>query len=111
MCSDYLRGKSKSGPFHSQALGSDDGDDVGCADIAEATIGGRITDGGGGIEPLVAQVEEYVDVRLDWSGCGRLRTEVRDGLAADGILLIAEGHDNLGYLAEMLGESVPGKLI
>ena len=70
-------------------------------------IGGEISDGGGGIATLVAQSEEDVDARLDWTGCGGLRTEVGDGLAADGILLIVEGDDNLGGLAEMLGGSVP----
>ena len=50
-------GKSESGRSHSQALGSDDSDDAGCADGAEAMIGGIITDGGGGITPLVAEAE------------------------------------------------------
>ena len=31
------------------------------------------------------------------------------GLVEDGILLIVEGDDNLGGLAEMLGGSVPGE--
>ena len=35
--------------------------------------------------------------------------EVGDGLAEDGILLVIEGDDNLGSLAEMLGGSVPGE--
>ena len=82
---------------HSQPL-TDDGDDVGCADGAEALIGGKIGDGGGGITTLAVQVEEYVDARLDWAGCGRLRPEAGDGLAVDGILLIVEGDDNLGGL-------------
>ena len=33
-----LLGKAESGRSHPQALGSDDGDDVGCADRAEATV-------------------------------------------------------------------------
>ena len=86
--SDVFWGKAKSGRSHSQALGSDDGNDVRCADGAEAMIGGIIADGGGGTTALVAQAEEDVDVRLDWAGCGRLRTELGDGLTADGILLI-----------------------
>ena len=107
--SDVFWGKAKSSCSHSQALGSDDGDDIGCADGAEAMIGGIIADGGGGITPLIAQMEEDVDARLDWAGCGRLRTEVGDSPAADGILLIVEGDDNLSGLAEMLGGSVPGE--
>ena len=45
VCSDVFWGKAKSGHSHSQAPGSDDGDDVGCADGAEAMIGGIIADG------------------------------------------------------------------
>ena len=107
MRSDVFWDEAKSGRSHSQALGSDDGDDVGCADGSEAMIGGIITDGGGGITPLVAQAEEYVNARLDWAGYGRLRTEVGDGLTADGILLIVEGEDNLSGLVEMIGRGVP----
>ena len=55
------------------------------------------------------QTEEDVDVRLDWAGCIRLRTEVGDGLATDGILLIVEGDDNLDGLVVMLDGSVPGE--
>ena len=83
--------------------------DVGCADGEEAMTGGKIADGGGGIASPVAQAEEDVDARLDWAGCGGLRTEVGDGLTADGILLIVEGDDNLGGLAEMLRRGVPGE--
>ena len=72
-------------------------------------IGGIIADGGGGITPLVTEVEEDVDARLDWEGCGGLGTEVGGGLAADGILLIVKGEENLSGLAEMLGTSVPGE--
>ena len=72
-------------------------------------IGGIITDGGGGITPLVAEVEEDVDARLDWAGCGGFGTEVGDGLSADGILLIVKGEDNLSGPAEMLGGNVPGE--
>ena len=107
--SDVFWGEAKSGCSHSQALGSDDGDDVGCTDGAEAMIGGIITDGGGGITTLVVQAEEDVVARLDWADCGGLRTEMGVGLAADGILLIVEGDENLGGLAEMLGGSVPGE--
>ena len=70
-------------------------------------IGGKIADGGGGIASLVAQAEEDADARLDWAGCSGLRTEVGDSLTADGILLIIEGDENLGGLAEILGGSVP----
>ena len=72
-------------------------------------IGGIITDGGGGITTLVPQAEEDVNARLYWAGCDGLRTEVGDGLAVDGILLIVEGDDNLDGLAEMFGGSIPGE--
>ena len=63
-------------------------------------IGGKFSEGGGGILTLVAQAEEDADARLDWAGCGILRTE-------DGILLIVKGDDNLSGLVEMLGGSIP----
>ena len=72
-------------------------------------IGEIIADGGCGITPLVVQAEEDADARLDWAGCGGLRTEVGDGLAVDGILLIVEGDDNLSGLAEIIGRSVSGE--
>ena len=90
-------------------LGPDDGDDVGHADGAEAMIGGKIADGGGGIASPVTQAEEDADVRLDWAGCGRLRLEVGDGITADGIIMIFEGDDNLGGLAEIIDGGVPGE--
>ena len=71
--SDVFWGKPKSGHSHSQTFGSDDGNDVGCADGAEAMIGGIIADGGGVIAPLVAQAEEDVDARLDLAGYSGLR--------------------------------------
>ena len=90
-CSDVFWGKAQSGRSHSQALGSDDGNNFGCSDRAESMIGGIIADGVGRITPLVAQTEEDVDDCFDWAGYGRLGTEAGDVLAADGILLIIEG--------------------
>ena len=72
-------------------------------------IGGIIADGGGRSTPSVAEAEEDVDADPDGAGCGRLGAEVRDGLTADGILLIVEGEDNLSCPAEMLGGSVSGE--
>ena len=97
------------GRSHPQALGSDDGDDVRCADEAEAMIRGIIADGGGRSTPSVAEAEKDVDAGPDGAGCCRLGEELRDGLTADGILLIVEGEDNLSCPAEMLGRSVPGE--
>ena len=109
MCSGVFWGKAESGRSHPQALGSDDGDDVGSADGAEAMIGGIIADGGGRSTPLVAEAEEDVDAGPDGAGCGGLGAEVGDGLTANGILLIVEGEDNLSCPAEMLGGGVPGE--
>ena len=109
VCSDIFLGEAESGRSHPQALGSDDGDDVGCADGAEAMIGGIIADGGGRSTPSVAEAEEDVNAGPDRAGCGRLGVEVRDGLTADRILLIVKGEDNLSCPAEMLGGSVPGE--
>ena len=66
--SEIFWGEAKSDPSHLQTLGPDYGDDVGCADGAEAMIGGKTTDGGGGIASPVAQAEEDVDAHLDWAG-------------------------------------------
>ena len=72
-------------------------------------IGGIIADGGGRSPPLIVEAEEDVNTCLDGAGCGGLGVEVGDGLAADGILLIVEGEDNLSCQAEMIGGSVPGE--
>ena len=52
--SDIFLVKTKSGHSHSQTIVSDDGNDVGCADGAEAMIRGEIADGVGGIATLAA---------------------------------------------------------
>ena len=70
-------------------------------------IGGEIADGGGGITSPVAQEEEDVDARLDWAGCGGLRTEVGDGLIVYGIIIIVKGDERFCGLADMLGGDVP----
>ena len=109
VCSDVFWGKTKSGLSHLQIFVPSDGNAVGCADRVEDMIGGKITDGGSGIISLVAQVEEDVDDRLDWTGCGGIRIELRDGLTVDYILLIVEGDENLDGLAEIIGGGVPGE--
>ena len=44
---------------------SADSDDVECADGVDATIGGKIADGGGWIASMVVQEEEFVDAYLE----------------------------------------------
>ena len=105
--SDQFWVETKSGRSPLQTLGPDDGNDVECADGAEAIIGGEIADGGGRIVSLIAQAEEDIDARLEWTGYVGLRTEVGDGLAADGVLLIVKGDENLGGLTEMIDGSAP----
>ena len=108
--SDQFWVETKSGRSPLQTLGPDDGNDVECADGAEAIIGGEIADGGGRIVSLIAQAEEDVDARLEWTGYVGLRTEVGDGFTADGILLIVEGDDILGGIPEILrGGGFPGE--
>ena len=62
---DNLWGESKSGHSHLQILVPDGGDDVGYADGVEAMIGGKISDGGGGIAYSVPQAKEDADALLD----------------------------------------------
>ena len=64
---------------------------------------------------MFSQAEEDVDARSNWAGCWALRSEMRDGLTSDGVLLVVEGEDNLGDVIKppdwgMGGEEgVPGK--
>ena len=109
MRSDSFWGESKSGCSDLQTLVPDDGDNVGCADGSKAMIGGKITDGGGGIATPIVQAGGDVDARLDWAGCGELRPEVGDGLTADGILLIVDNDNNLCGMEEMLGGGIHGE--
>ena len=109
VCYDVFWGESKSGRSHLLELGPDGGDDVGYADGAEAVIGEKIADGGGGISFPVTQSEEYAGTCLEWAGCDRLRIEVEDSLTAYRILLIVEGDDDLNGIGEMIGGGIPGE--
>ena len=55
-----------------------------------------VTDCGGGVTAMLSLAEEDVDARSNWAGSRALRSEVRDGLTSDGILLVVQGEDNLG---------------
>ena len=46
--------------------------------------------------------KEDVDVRSDRAGGRGLRSEVRNGLPSDGILLVVQGNDNLGSVLESI---------
>ena len=50
---------------------------------------------------MFLQAEEDADARLNWAGCRRLRSEMRDGLTLDGILLVVQGEDNMGDVLEL----------
>ena len=67
--SDVFWGESKSGRSHSQTLSPDGGDDAGCADRAEAMIGGTFSSEGGGMASPIAQAEEDVNAHSNWAGC------------------------------------------
>ena len=63
--SDVFWGEAKSCCSHSQTLGPDYVDDVGCADGAETMIGEKFFDGGDEVVSPVAQAEEDANARLD----------------------------------------------
>ena len=79
-------------------------------------MGGRIvTDRSGGVTSLFSQSKEDVDARSDRAGGRGLRSEVRDSLPSEGVLLVVQGDDDLGRVLELLNgvigreESVSGE--
>ena len=56
----------------------------------------------GGISSLFSQSKEDVDVRLDRAGGLGLRSEVRDGIPPDSVLLVVQGDDDLGSMLELI---------
>ena len=67
-----------------------------------------VTDWGGGGTSKFSQAEEAVDTRSNWTGCRELRSEVRDHLTLDGILLVVQGEDDLCGMLKVLGWGVGG---
>ena len=67
-----------------------------------------VTDWGGGGTSKFSQAEEAVDTRSNWTGCRELRSEVRDHLTSDGILLVVQGEDDLCGMLKVLGWGVGG---
>ena len=59
-----------------------------------------VSDCGGRITVILPLAEDDVDARLNWAGGWALRSEVRDGLTSDGILLVVQSEDNLGDVIE-----------
>ena len=51
---------------------------------------------------MLSQAEEDVDACSDWAGCRGLRSETRDGLTSDGVLLVFQGEDDMGDVLERL---------
>ena len=115
MCPGVFWGKSESGRYHSLGLRPEDGDGDGGADRAETLMGRAVTDCGGRITAMLPLAEEEVDASSNKAGRWALRSEVRDGLTSDGILLVVQGEDNLDDLLKPpdwdIGgeEGVPGK--
>ena len=77
--------------------------------------GGVVTDCGGWLTAMLSLAEEDIDCRPKWAGVQALRSEVRDGLTSDGILLVVQGEDDLSNVLKppnwgILGEEgVPGE--
>ena len=109
VCIDVFWGESKSGCSHSLALHPDDRYDVKGADQADDLRGGVVSDCDGRITSMFSQAEEDVDARSNWAGCRALRSEVRDVLASDGVLLVVQGKDNMCEVLEPLVRGVRGK--
>ena len=113
--SDIYWGKSESGCAHSLALRPKKGDENGSADRAETLRSRVVADCGGRVTAMLLLAEEDVDARSNWGGGRALRSEVRDGLTSDGILLVVQGEDDLSDVLEPpdwgIGkeEDVPGE--
>ena len=58
---------------------------------------------------MFSQSEEDFDVLSNWAGFRALRSEVRDGLTSDGVLLVVQGEDDLCDVLEPLDWGVRGK--
>ena len=68
-----------------------------------------VADCGGGITAMLSLGEEDIDARLNWAGCWALWSEVRYGLALDGVLLVIQGEDDLGDVLEPLDLGILGE--
>ena len=58
---------------------------------------------------MFLQAEEYVNARSNWVGCLALRSEVRDSLTLDGVLLVFQGKDDLYDILKLLDWGVWGE--
>ena len=52
---------------------------------------------------MLSLAEEDDDPCSTWAGSRTLRSEVRDGLTPDGILLVVQGEDDLGHSHALTG--------
>ena len=59
-----------------------------------------VADCGGCITAMLSLAEEDVDARSNWASGQALRSEVRDSLTSNGILLVVQGEDDLGDVLE-----------
>ena len=85
--SDIFWSKSESYCSDSNGLSPEDSNDVQGADISEPLSGRIVVDRGGSRAPMFAHREEDVDNRLNRAGYCRLRSEVRNGLPSDCIII------------------------
>ena len=63
-------------------------------------MGRVVADCGGWITAILSLEEGYLDPCLNWAGSWALRSEVRDGLTSDSILLVVQGEDDLSNVFE-----------
>ena len=104
---DILWDKTKSGRTHLTGLGPEERDNVLGADRSYPLASGRIfADRGGGWSPVLQHAEEDVDALSDWEIRWGIRTETRDGINSDVILLVFQGEDNMSGILEALNWGV-----
>ena len=58
---------------------------------------------------MFSQAEEDVDARSNWEGWWEIRSEIRDGLILDGVLLVVQGEDNLSDMLKLIDQGVGGE--
>ena len=58
---------------------------------------------------MFMQAEEDVDTHSNCAACRILRSEVRDSITLDGVLLVVQGQDDLGDVLKRTNRGVRGE--